>query len=340
MRIFVTGGTGLLGNTVLRQLTDQGHRAVSLVRSQPDSQVFDGINTEFAIADLGETGSANRDLIFSAIKKCDAVIHSAGLIHLGWKRMEESLAVNRDGTRTIVDACCKFKVPMVHIGTVNAMAVGTRKKAANEETPLDNAGGQVQCSYVVSKRAGVEEVLAGTSRKLNSVILHPGFMLGPWDWKPSSGRMIVEVTKAWRPIAPSGGISICDSRDVASGTISALTQLLENRLESGRQYLLAGENWTYFELWKEIAQRAGRRGPIVPAGPAQRWVGQTAGDLISKFTRQESDLNSAAVKMSSQFHWYDSTRAKEELGYRWRDPRESVEDAVEWLQLQGMIARL
>ena len=337
MRIFVTGGTGLLGNTILRQLSDDDHDLVALVRDQPGSTStrasLEGIGAELAAGDL-----TAKDTIFSAVQGCDAVIHSAALIHLGWKRLDESMKVNRDGTRMIVDACCKHNVPLIHVGTVDTLAVGTRREVANEETPRDANGGKIPCSYVLSKRASVDEVIAGVDRKLRCAIVHPGFMLGPWDWKPSSGRMIVEVVKAWRPIAPSGGASICDSRDVASGAISAMNKLIANEIPSnGRQYILAGENWTYYELWKEITHRCGVRGPIMPAGPAQRWIGRVAGDVMNKFSAGEGDLNSAAVRMSSQFHWYDSSRAKEELGYRSRDPNESIDDSIDWLQGRRMI---
>ena len=34
---------------------------------------------------------------------------------------------------------------------------------------------------------------------LLAVILNPGFMLGPWDWKPSSGRMLLQVATRFTP---------------------------------------------------------------------------------------------------------------------------------------------
>ncbi len=323
MRIFVTGGTGLLGNTILRQLGDMGLPTLALVRSAPDPKVFEGIDSQFIHGDLCDGLTIDQ-----AVSQCDAVIHSAGLIHLGWKRLEESMRVNRDGTRAIVDACVKHGRKMIHVGTVNTLAVGSFQAPADEETPLDNAGGQTPCSYVVSKRAGVSEVLDGVSRGLRAVIVHPGFMLGPWDWKPSSGRMALEVGRKWRPLTPSGGCSVCDSRDVASATIQAL----EKGGENGRQFILAGVNWRYKELWAEFARRMGRRPPIMRAGPAMRVVAGWGGDLWSLAARRECDMNSAGVKMSSLYHWHDSSRARQELGYQTRDIDETLDASVQWIK--------
>ena len=47
--------------------------------------------------------------------------------------------------------------------------------------------------YVLTKRAAEQVLLE--QRGLDVVIVNPAFMLGPWDWKPSSGRMLLEVSK-------------------------------------------------------------------------------------------------------------------------------------------------
>ncbi len=323
MQIFVSGGTGLLGNTLLRQLSEAGHSTIALARGEPNEQVFDGIATQIVIGDL-----CDAEVIDSAVRQSDAVIHSAALIHLGWYRLEESLRVNRDGTRMIVDACIKHGRKLVHVGTVDTLAIGTKSGAADEQTPLDWAGGQIPCSYVVSKRAGVAEVLQGVQRGLRAAIVHPGFMLGPWDWKPSSGRMVQEVGRVWRPVAPSGGCSLCDSRDVATGTIAAL----EKGGDDGRQFILAGVNWDYKKLWSEMAVRMGRRAPIMRSNPLLNTIAGLAGDGWSKLVGRECDANSAGVMMSEIFHWHDSSRARRELGYQTRDAGETLDASAEWIR--------
>lgn len=323
MKFFVTGGTGLLGNTIVRQLSDAGHQVIALVRQSPEQEIFAGANVELVEGDL-----SSEAVIDATLARCDACIHAAGLIHLGWTRLEASMRVNRDGTRVLVDACHKHDRKLVHVGTVNVVAVGSRQSPVDESTPWDANGGQVPCAYVLSKRAGVEEVLNGVKRGLRAVIVHPGFMLGPWDWKPSSGRMMLEVGRMWRPLAPPGGCSACDSRDVAEATIAAV----ERGGDEGRQFILAGHNVTYKELWSEMATRMGTRPPLMTFGPVPNWVGGVAGDLRARWTGRESDINSAAIKMSCQFHWYHSDRARDELGYRTRDLSESLDASAEWIK--------
>ena len=323
MRIFVTGGTGLLGNNLLRSLQEAGHDTMALVRGQPDQKVFEGIRTEFVPADLGDV-----DAIDAAVQRCDAVIHSAGLIHIGWQRLDESMRINRDGTRIIAEACLKHDRKLVHVGTVNALALGSASGPADEATPLDNAGGQIPCSYVLSKRAGCEEVRRLVAQGLRAVIVHPGFMCGPWDWKPSSGRMMLELSRGWKPICPTGGCSVCDPRDVADGTIAAM----EKGGDCGRDYILAGENWDYKRLWTEMARRMGKSAPLMRAGPLMRWLGGWAGDLATSLVGTERDLNSAAVKLASLFHWHDSSRARAELGYQTRAAAESLDALGKWIR--------
>ncbi|MEM6980457.1 MAG: NAD-dependent epimerase/dehydratase family protein [Planctomycetota bacterium] len=323
MKLLVTGGTGLLGNNILRQLTGDGHRSIALVRQQPSLSVIDGIDADIAIGDVLAS-----DVIDQAVATSDGVIHSAGLIHLGWHRRDESMTVNQSGTKVLAEACRRHSKRLILVGTVNTLALGTKHDPADEQTALASRPQQVMCSYVSSKRAGVDVVRDMVTRGLSALVVHPGFMLGPWDWKPSSGRMITEVAKAYRPIAPSGGCSVCDVRDVARATINAVTADVPN----GREFILAGENWSYKELWSKIALLVGRRPPLMAAGPLQRVIAGIAGDVQTKFMAGESDFNSAAVRMSSQFHYYNSSRARRELDYQCRSADDSLRDAVAWLR--------
>ena len=218
---------------------------------------------------------------------------------------------------------------MVYVSTINSLGVGARDRPADEE---GTAGPNVPCPYVLSKQAGERAVQRQTEEGLDAVIVHPGLMFGPWDWKPSSGRMLLEVAKRFTPLAPAGGISVCDVRDVAAGILAAL-----EKAPTGRGFVLAGHNVTYLKLWQLFADVAGGSRPICRSGPLMRIVAGRLGDLWGRITGQEADVNSAAVKMSDLYHYFSSARAQRELGYSIRPIEESIGDAWEWFRKYGFV---
>lgn len=320
--IFLTGGTGLLGNNIARQLSQRGDQVIALVRSTPAAEIFADLNVELVQGSLQD-----QQTIQDAIDRCDGVIHSAALIHLGWQRMEESMLANRDGTAVVAEAARRRGCKMVHIGTVNTLALACGSTPSSEETPVTAATAQVPCAYVATKMASVQVVTQGIERGLDATFVHPGFMLGPWDWKPSSGRMLLELGRRYIPACPTGGCSVCDVRDVAAGVLAAL-----DRGQTGRHYIMAGENWRYRKLWSEMARRMGRPAPIFPCGPLVRMGVAAYAAIKTRLTHEETDVNSASLKVSSQLHWYDSSRAREELGYTNRDVHETLDDAAAWIR--------
>lgn len=333
MRVLVTGATGLLGNTIVRELQNRGITASVVLRNEPAPQIFDGLDVSKVFGSLGEPENAPGekpapDWLGEAIRDCDAVVHSAAHIHIGWRHLDHSMAVNRLGTRQIAEACRLHSKRLVHIGTVNTLALGNEDAPADEDTSIDPVNRQVACAYTQSKRASVLEVQRVVARGLMATIIHPGFMLGPWDWKPSSGQMILELARRWAPLAPSGGCSLCDSRDVAAGVVNAL----EMSVESGRSFIMAGHNLSYRQLWDELTVRLGKKPPV---GTAPFWLQKMTGhvgDAATCVSGREATLNGAAVGMSRQFHWYDSTRAQTELGYTIRPASETLDDAVAWVR--------
>jgi dihydroflavonol-4-reductase len=256
------------------------------------------------------------------------VVHSAALLHMGWTRLDECRAINVSGARNVAQAALAAGAPMVHVSSVDALAPGAADRPADEDTP----GQKVPCPYVVTKRPGEAEVLALVERGLRVVVVNPGLMLGPWDWKPSSGRMLLEIASRAAPLAPRGGISLCDVRDVAAATLVALRQGTV-----GQRYTLTGHNMTYLAAWRLFAARGGRWGPIARMGPLMAWLAGAAGDLWTRVSGRETDVNSAGVRLSTVFHYYTSDRARAELGYHNRPVEGTIDDAWRWFVEQGYV---
>jgi dihydroflavonol-4-reductase len=324
MTILVTGATGLVGSNVVRLLLEQGESVRVFVREQCDPRPMEGLDVAITYGDVRDS-----EAVRQAVAGVTCVIHSAAQVHVGWTGLESQRAINVEGTRHVAAAALDAGAKMVHVSSVDALGIGSPDRPADEDSPPE---GKVSCGYVITKRESEIALLEHVKRGLNASIVNPGFMLGPWDWKPSSGRMLLQVARRFTPVAPRGGCSICDVRDVAAGIIAAA-----ERGKPGRRYILGGDNLTYFEFWNLISRVTGARPPMIRAIGFGPYIAGRIGDVMTKVTGREGDVNSASVRMSEMFHYYSSARARQELGYENRPLEETVTDAWNWFKAHGYV---
>lgn len=322
MTTLVTGATGLLGNNVVRLLLTRGKSARVLVRESADPRPLEGLDVETVRGDVRDAAAVRR-----ACDRMDVVIHAAGLVHVGWSQADLHQAINVDGTRNVADGARIAGARMIHVSSISALAMGSREEPADEDTPVR---GQIPCPYVLTKRQGEQVLLERVGDGLDAVIVNPAYMLGPWDWKPSSGRMVLAAATRFTPCVPGGGNCFCDVRDVAHGILAAVESG-----KTGRRYILGGENMTYLQAWQLIARLTGRRGPWFPMGPVVRIATGRIGDLLGRFAGRESDVNSAAMDSAARYQYYRSDRAMAELGYQPRPVQEAARAAWEWFREYG-----
>lgn len=322
MKVLLTGATGLLGNNVLRMLLDHGHQVAGLVRKKTSGKSLAGLSFERIEADL-----ANPDEIENRVGQFDVLVHAAAKIHMGWTKLAESRQVNVHATQALAELCRQRGVRMIHISTVDTLAVSADGTPVSEDV---REPGNPPCSYVVTKREAEEVVLQQFVAGLDGVIVHPGFMVGPYDWKPSSGKMMLQIAKGRGLLAPGGGASVVDVRDVARGVLAAI-----ERGRTGESYILAGENTTYFDLWSRMARVIGVN---PPRRPLPDWLAAAAGkmgDALSWPLGREPLINSAATTMGQLQHYYNSEKAQAELGYQITPIEKALHDAWDWLETQN-----
>ncbi len=319
----VTGATGLLGNNLVRSLLDQGHQVRVGLRPSSPREPLEGLDVEIVTGQLDDPAFAAE-----LLRDVDGLFHVAAMIWLGKTRQEESHRVNVTGSEVLARQCLESGIRMVHVSSVDALAAGTRTRPADEES-LDPPKGR--SAYVVSKRLAERQLLKMHEQSgLDVVIVNPGLMLGPWDWKPSTGRMILAVTSHAVPMSPGGIISVCDVRNVAAGAIAAMQQG-----RAGQRYILAGVNMRYLELWRRIARLVGRRGPLARMRRFLATILSIGGDVKTSVTGREGNVNSAGLALGQSLNSYSSDKAQRELGYEVGDVDTALKDAWHWLLEHG-----
>jgi len=324
MVTLVTGATGLVGNNTVRCLLERGVRVRVLARDHADARPLSGLDVEVFRGDVRD-----REAVGLAMRGSSCVVHAAAHVRIGWTGLETARAINVEGTRNIAAAAHAEGAKLVHVSSVDALGDGRLGYLADEETEMK---GGVLCPYVVTKRQSEQVVLEFVAKGLDARIVNPAFMIGPNDWKPSSGRMLLSVARGWGVFAPLGMNNYCDVRDVAAGILSAA-----ELGKPGRRYILGGERLSYFQAWRIFAEVTGGTPPVYPLGPMARGVTGFVGDLLTRLTGREGDVNSAATSVSGQNRNFTSARAEAELGYRARPLREAATDAWIWFHQNGYV---
>jgi dihydroflavonol-4-reductase len=255
------------------------------------------------------------------------VINCAAVVRVGRRRYAYHKAVNERGAGNVALAAKVAGARLVHVSTVDALGYGTRDHPADELRPPDK---EVWVPYVVTKRQGDRRILAELDSGLDAVIVHPAYILGPWDWKPSSGRILLQIARGRALAAPPGGNDFCHVEDVAAGVLAAAEKGV-----IGERYILGGEALSYREAFELFARVTGGRPPRFDASARLVKLAGLAGDVVGLVRRREPDVNSATALLSCLPHHFTDRKARERLGYTSRPAEEAARDAWAWLRAHG-----
>lgn len=321
----ITGATGLVGNNLTRALCEAGQRVRVLSRGA-DRRELAGLPVETVVGELEPEPLAR------LVEGADVVVHAAANVWIGVTGRAEVERVNVGGTEAVCAAMARHapRARLVQVSSVDALGLGTRAQPADETTaPRPSEGG---VAYVDSKRAADAVVRRAVAGGLDAVLVHPTFMIGPWDWRPSSGRMLLEVARGRALVAPAGGNNFVDVRDVVAGILRVADRAAA---PTGSAWVLGHENLSYREAWTRMARVVGRPAPLLET---PRWVGLAVAQLLHAplaLGVPEGPVNPATTRMSFLPHYFDASKATRELGLTWRPLEVACADAWAWFSAHG-----
>jgi dihydroflavonol-4-reductase len=272
--VCVTGGTGFLGYHLVKQLGEVGARVRVFALAPPaDHPIRQLPHAEIIAGDILDPAAVR-----SAVTGCSVVIHVAGIVAVWGPALARLWPVHVDGTRNVL-AALDPAARLVHTSSVVAVGASRRREVLTEESPFNL--GKVKLVYVQAKRAAEE--LALTSDR-DVVVVNPGYLIGPEDFEKSvMGKLCHRFWRGRAPLAPPGGLNLVDVRDVAIGHLLAAEEG-----QRGRRYILGGENLTYSEFLRQMADVAGMRPRLLPRIPQSLfWLGALLGELRGRLRGKE-----------------------------------------------------
>jgi dihydroflavonol-4-reductase len=151
MRIFVTGGTGFIGGSVVRCLRAAGHEVRALVRAGADTRQLDGLSVQRVAGDLRDADSLRR-----GIAGCDWVFHVAALDMISDYKRSKFLA------EEVALDFARRGLPLVIVNPSTPVGVGDHKPTPTGKIIVDFLNGRMP-AYVDTglNVVDVEDVAAG-----------------------------------------------------------------------------------------------------------------------------------------------------------------------------------
>ncbi len=323
-RVFVTGGSGLIGRALVARLLGRGDRVVALARSDAAAGDLSGLGAEIVRGDLLDEAALAEGLRGSAV-----AYNVAGVNTLCPTDPAPLYRVNRDGARAIVRAAAEAGVRrLVHTSSAATLgeAAGT---IGTEDSPHR---GYFLSDYERSKTEGEQAVMEEAARTgLDVVCVNPSSVQGPGR-TGGTGRILLALLDRRLPVFIETRISVTDIADTVEGHV-----LAAERGIAGRRYVLCGATLTTSEAFALLSRVSGRpiRPRIVPA-PVASAAGAIA-EFAFRLARRHPPFCRAMVRTMLHGHAYDGSRATTELGLRYTPVDETLRATLEWARAEGLV---
>ena len=325
MKAFVTGGTGFIGASIVRELLKEGWEVRALVRPGSDRGNLAGLKVEIREGDLGSEEALKRGL-----DGCRTLYHAAADYRLWTRDPAAMYRVNVDGTRNILSAALAAGVEKVvytsSVGTLGNPGDGT---PGDEETPVDLS--QMVGDYKKSKFLAERAAESFLEQGLPLVIVNPSTPVGPMDIKPTpTGKIIVDFLNGKMPAYLDTGLNLIDVATCARGHL-----LAAQKGRIGEKYILGCQNLTLARIFEMLSEITGLKAPRVRLPYYPILMAAYANQAISAVTGKEPLIPLAGVQMARKFMFFDQKKAVAELGLPLTPVRGSLERAVAWFRSQG-----
>jgi dihydroflavonol-4-reductase len=321
----VTGANGFVGSHVVRALLARGDRVRVLVRENADVRALAGLDVEVVLGDLRYFDSVER-----VVAGCDEVYHVAADYRLWLTDPASMYATNLEGTQHILRAATSAGVSrIVHTSTVGALGI-PHGGIGREDTPSSLAAmtGHYKRSKYMAEQAALEAARAGAP----VIIVNPSTPIGALDFKPTpTGRIIVDFLNRRMPAYVETGLNIVDVEDVARGHL-----LAAERGRIGEKYILGGENLTLKEFLGRLAVISGLPAPIMRIPYAVAFGYALGAEAVARtVTRRAPRASLTEVRMSRKRMFFDSSKARVELGYSHGPIDAALTAAIEFFRSIG-----
>lgn len=322
MVVFVTGGSGVVGATLVRHLVSSATEVRALSRSKASDLVVAGLGAIPVRGDVFSQGP-----LVEAMRGCEVVYHVAGVNQMCSPDPEVMIYTNVEGSRSVVRAADRAGVPRL-VYTSSAAVIGEAHGAKADEHTAHR--GFYLSDYERSKHLAEVAMLAEpTSTEVISV--NPSSVQGPGR-ASGTGKLILDLVSGRLRVLVDTRLSIVDIDDCARGHLAAA-----ERGVAGERYLLNSftiETREAVEVLEGVLERS------IPVRYLPARVAKTSASLVewgARLVGKRPPICREMVATMLHGHRYDGSRAERDLGVVYTAPQDLLQRLVGWYRSEGLI---
>jgi dihydroflavonol-4-reductase len=323
-RVFVTGGSGVIGGALVARLLERDDEVIALARSDAAAAALERRGVQVVRGD-----TVDQDALASGMEGCAYAFHVAGVNALCVDDERPLERVNVDGAVAAVRAAAQAGVRrLVH--TSSAATLGEPSGTVGNEDTAHR--GWYLSAYERTKTEGERAALAAAREVGQDVVcVNPSSVQGPGR-AGGTGRFLLAFLDGRLKLFVDTHVSMVDIADCVEGHL-----LAAERGVNGERYVLNGMTLTITEALALATDVAGvERSPrLVPRRLAT--VAATMVERAFRLLGRQPPVCREMVDTLLHGHQYDGSRAERELGLRYTEPRETVRRTVEWARAEGLL---
>ncbi|MHB9054945.1 MAG: NAD-dependent epimerase/dehydratase family protein [Paludibacteraceae bacterium] len=319
MKILVTGANGLLGHHIVLELLKRNESVHIIVRhisniyfNLSKVKVFKGDFTDF-------------DILNDAAAGCDAIIHVAAVTTTNLLHYSDYERVNVLGSLNVIKVAKMQSINrIVFISSSNTIGYGSENSLSYENSPIQFP---FTGSFYAQSKLAAEKLFIEYSKKTDKhiIIINSCFLIGGYDTKNSSGRLIKAGYKKPLLFIPKGGKNFVSADKVAEAACNALT--LGN---NGEKYLICGENLSFNGFFKQLKMTGNYKQKIIELPDwILIFVGMT-GDLFKK-SGIKTEVNITNIRQLLVREYYSGKKSDDNLKLSDYNLKSAINQVIKWL---------
>ncbi len=322
--VLLTGANSLLGTNVIIELLQNGFKVNALLRDK--SRFF---FKSLENLNLIEGSFTDPAIVKQALNGCDYVIHTAAITDQNLSRYSDYDKINVKASVKLLQQAIHAKVKrFVYVGSANAFGYGNIERPGNEKTPICEPF--INSPYALSKHRAQKQLLAYKDQ-IEIIVMNPSFMIGPYDAKPSSGRIIMMAYGRKLIFSPPGGKNFVHVQDVAKAVVQSFDHAIP-----GEAYLITNENLSYIDFFKKLSAISNTNSVIIKLPVWILYLAGIAGNLL-RLVGIRTSLSLTNMKILSIDGFYDNNKAANTFEISFQSSDQAICDAVDWFKEQGRL---